>query len=363
MKLNIDNNTGLLNEYFFQMLCLVYFHNEKFPRDEQEGDKSVSFNLRQIDGGFEALVDVRVLDKTQSGFAMVKNADMLSDNSDSFTAAAACGRAFLDACSKLFGFLPPWGYLTGIRPAKRALGYLNDGKTDREIIDIFTKDFAADEKKAKLCIEIAKAQQAMLSGINANDCSLYIAIPFCPTRCKYCSFVSYSGKRLFDLIPEYLEKLLYDLKRTAALIDRCDMRLVSIYIGGGTPTILDEAQLERLLGCVTKHFELSALREFTLEAGRPDTITPQKLKIARRFGVNRVSINPQTLDENILSNIGRKHSTKQFYDAFEWARAEGFSVNADLIAALPGDSAEGFTKSLEAVLALNPDNITIHTLT
>ena len=363
MKLNIDNNTKLLNEYFFQMLCLVYFHNEKFPRKEQESDKKVSFKLRGIDGGFEASVVVEAMGEEQSGFAIVKNTDMLSDNSDNFTAAAACGRAFLDACSKLFGFLPSWGYLTGIRPAKRALSYLSEGKSEQEIIDIFRNDFSVDEKKAKLCIEIGQAQQNMLAGITPADCSLYIAIPFCPTRCKYCSFVSYSGKKLFDLIPNYLEKLICDLKSTAKLIAECGMRLVSIYIGGGTPTILDEAQLEHLLSVVTGHFDLGALREFTLEAGRPDTITAQKLKVAKQFGVNRVSINPQTLDENILSNIGRKHTTKQFYEAFEWATAEGFSVNADLIAALPGDSVAGFTKSLESVIALKPDNITIHTLT
>lgn len=362
MILKIDNDTGLLSEYFFQMLCLMYFHGEKFPRSGDKSLNSAYFSLHRSDNGFYSKVVVSNGINTAEGCASVSYSDLLHDRSQVSVAAAASGRAFLISCKKLFGFVTPWGLLTGIRPVKRAFGYLAEGLGEERAIEIFTHDFWVSESKAKLCVTAAKAQKRMLEGISEKDCSLYVAIPFCPTRCEYCSFVSYSGEKLFALIPDYVERLILDLGKTAKLISECDMNLRSIYIGGGTPTILSVEQIKRITGTISESFDMSGVLEFTLEAGRPDTITIEKLTAAKESGVDRVSINPQTLDENILRAIGRKHSVSQFFTAYNYVKKLGFKINTDLIAALPGDTALGFERSLDEVLYLKPDNITIHTL-
>lgn len=333
MRLDINDQTGLIKEYFLQMLCLIYFHGEKFPREAKDPKNIVSFKLWVRDGIYNADVEVNANGKIAFGKSHLKLEEILSDKSEIFAISTSAGRAFLDACEKLFGFLPPWGLLTGVRPAKQALKYLKQGVCKEEITKIFKSDFLITEEKARLCIKAAEFQNNIAKTIDENkDCALYIAIPFCPTRCGYCSFVSYSGKKLFDLIPSYIERLVIDLKETATIIKESGMRLKSIYIGGGTPTILNEQQLDFVLGCVNNNFDLRDIQEYTLEAGRPDTINLSKLKIARRYNINRISINPQTLDENILKAVGRNHSVKQFYDAFEMAKSQGFEINTDLIA-------------------------------
>ncbi|HBL83895.1 MAG: coproporphyrinogen dehydrogenase HemZ [Clostridiales bacterium GWF2_38_85] len=362
MNLYIDNTTGLLNEYFFQMLCLIYFHGEKFPRNPVASENSVYFSLDKQNNSFVSEVTVETSGKKTIARAAVSSEDMLGEKSEPSVVATACGKAYLEACEKHFGFLPPWGLLTGIRPTKRALQYLENGFNEEQVTDIFSKDFFVQRNKSDMCITIIKKQHNILQSINENDCSLYIAIPFCPTRCQYCSFVSYSGPKLFALIPDYIEKLITDIKETAKLIEKCGLKLISVYIGGGTPTILTHEQIALITGCVAENFDMSHVREFTLEAGRPDTITSEKLIAAKSNGVTRVSINPQTLNENILKNMGRSHTVKQFFDAFEIARNLDFTVNTDLIAALPGDTVDGFINTLEQIIKLNPDNITVHTL-
>ena len=282
---------------------------------------------------------------------------------DDFYAMNALGKAFLEAGRKLFGFGLPWGYITGLRPVKRAKYYLDRGYTPEQVISLFVEDYEVTPEKASLSVETASLQQKMLADIAPNDCGLYVSIPFCPTRCDYCSFVSYSNQRLFSLIPEYLEKLMHDISETGDMIKRLGMRLRSVYIGGGTPSILDEMQINRLLSCINTSVDMHDGVEYTFEAGRPDTVTREKLLAVKENGVKRISINPQTTSDFVLEQIGRKHSAKQFFEAAEIANGIGFDcINADLIAGLPGDTEISFKKSLEDVIGLGFSNVTVHTL-
>lgn len=364
MKLEIDNRTGYLNDYYFQTLCLLYFPGEKF-REGFPSDNYACFYLEELSRE-DHIVSARVVlasgDNRAEGAFSGAYEPTIPIN-DEFYAMNAVGKAFLEAGRKLFGFGLPWGYITGLRPVKRAKYYLDRGHSPEEVIELFTRDYDVSLEKADLSVETALVQQKMLEDIAPDDCGLYVSIPFCPTRCDYCSFVSYSNQKLFDLIPEYLEKLMSDIRQTGEMISALGMRLRSIYIGGGTPSILEPEQITRLLSCINESVYISGNTEYTFEAGRPDTVTVEKLRAVKACGVERISINPQTTSDHVLEQIGRKHSSKQFFEAAEAALSFGFkSINADLIAGLPGDTDERFSKSLEDVIGLGFSNVTVHTL-
>lgn len=367
MVLKVDNKTPYLNNYHFQTLCLLYYPGEKFPPGLEVADNMAHFVLEQrdIDGKTHiyAFASLNAGGREESASACFSADDFSSPQDLAFAAQAAAGCAFLEAGFKLFGFIPPWGYLTGLRPVKRARYYLDKGFSEGAVKDLFVKDYKVSEEKTALSLDIAKTEARMLSRYTGNDCCLYIAIPFCPTRCEYCSFVSYSNDKLFKTIPDYLKRLDNDLISTAEVIRKLGFNLKSIYIGGGTPSVLNEQQLDTLFKRVHQSFDTSMINEFSFEAGRPDTTTKAKLEIAKDYGVNRVSVNPQTTSNEVLKRIGRAHTAEQFFNAANAAMQVGFdSVNADLIAGLPGDNYDGFCKSLEDVIALGFNNITVHTL-
>jgi len=262
----------------------------------------------------------------------------------------------------------PWGELTGVKPVKltRELfkGNPYNGRQPHEKDEVFrilTEERGLSREKADLIIEIYEYQQQVLKGENYTSCGLYIGIPFCPTRCLYCSFTS--NQKPYGEIERYLEALIKEIGYVGKRLKETGMGIETIYIGGGTPTTLDDGQLERLLDAVLHNFDLCKLREFTLEAGRPDTITKEKLSIARTHGVDRISINPQSMKKRTLELIGRSHSPEDILRAFEIADASGIPVvNCDLIAGLPEEDVGDFEKTLETVLGLGPLNITVHTL-
>ena len=240
---------------------------------------------------------------------------------------------------------------------------LNNGISKTRVKKILTSDYLVIPKKAALAIDVALNEKRITGTPNSKDCSLYISIPFCPSRCTYCSFVSYTSNKLLSLIPEYLERLLKDIDTNFRIINDLGLNLKTIYIGGGTPTILEPDQLERLLSRISSLTDVSKLEEFTLESGRPDTITAEKLAVAKAYGIDRVCVNPQTLCDDILCGIGRSHSVEQFYNAYEIAKNSGIkTVNIDLIAGLPGDNFKIFSSTFDNVLKLQPENITVHTL-
>ena len=258
---------------------------------------------------------------------------------------------------------PEWGSLSGVRPAKLMDGYLREGLSPRAAKRRFMREYFVSGSRAQLCLDAALAAQEAARSLDERDVCLYVGIPFCPTRCAYCSFVSQSVEKSMKLMEPFLDALLLDIRATAAETRRAGLRPVALYMGGGTPTTLSAAQLDRLCAALEREFDLSALREYTVEAGRPDTITAEKLRVLRAHGVGRVSVNPQTMSDSVLEAIGRRHTAQDIVDALALVReCGGFEVNMDLIAGLPTDTAGGFSRTLDAVLSLAPENVTVHTL-
>lgn len=258
---------------------------------------------------------------------------------------------------------PEWGSLSGVRPAKLMDAYLREGLSPRAAKGRFMREYFVSGSRAQLCLDAALAAQEAARSLDERDVCLYVGIPFCPTRCAYCSFVSQSVEKSMKLMEPFLDALLLDIRATAAETRRAGLRPVALYMGGGTPTTLSAAQLDRLCAALEREFDLSALREYTVEAGRPDTITAEKLRVLRAHGVVRVSVNPQTMSDSVLEAIGRRHTAQDIVDALALVReCGGFEVNMDLIAGLPADTAGGFSRTLDAVLSLAPENVTVHTL-
>lgn len=253
----------------------------------------------------------------------------------------------------------PWGILTGIRPAKRISDMMNENLSDEEIRSILKEKYLTDESKINLSIEVAHAEKEILKNNNPKKVGLYIGIPFCPTRCLYCSFASYSLEQYKNKVDTYLECLEKEFKFACQYLKNYDLE--TIYIGGGTPTSLNESQFYKLLNLVSKYFKTPF--EYTVEAGRPDTITREKLKIMKQFNVGRISINPQTINDKTLELIGRNHSVSDFFEAFEMARLEGHNnINVDLILGLPGEDIKDIENTFYNIEKISPESITVHTL-
>lgn len=256
----------------------------------------------------------------------------------------------------------PWGTLTGIRPTKIPMKFLEEGKSQEEILTYMKETYRASEEKAELSIAIAKRELSMLKKLDyENGYSLYVGIPFCPTTCLYCSFTSYPLSMWKERTDEYLNALEREMKFTAELYSA--KKLNTIYIGGGTPTTLEPYQLDRLIRNIKSYFDLSHCLEFTVEAGRPDSITREKLEVLKKHGITRISINPQTMKPETLKLIGRHHTVEQTIESFQLARELGFDdINMDLIMGLPEETVEDAKATLEKIKELKPENLTVHSL-
>lgn len=271
-------------------------------------------------------------------------------------------RMMYDMLSALTGRKLPWGTLTGVRPTKIVYGLLEENKDKQEIIDYLKKEYYVSTRKGKLAIKVAENEKRLLEKIDYNNgYSLYAGIPFCPTTCLYCSFTSYPLAVWRDRVDTYVDAMLKEMAFTARLMK--DKTLDTFYMGGGTPTTLEAEQLDRVLGFFEDSFDTSSLKEYTIEAGRPDSITKDKLMVMKHHGVNRISINPQTMNDDTLKLIGRHHSAAQVKDAFRLARDCGFdNINMDLIIGLPGETEEHIKRTMDEVAALAPDSLTVHSL-
>lgn len=256
----------------------------------------------------------------------------------------------------------PWGSLTGIRPTKIAMGMLEQGMSDKEILQCYQEEYFCSKRKAQMSLEIAKREKELLSKIDYIDgYSLYIGIPFCPTTCLYCSFTSYPIGKWKKRVDEYLDAVEKEIDFTVKHFGH--KKLNTIYFGGGTPTTLTAEQLDRILTKVNKSFDLQYLQEFTVEAGRPDSVTKEKLEVLKRQGVTRISINPQTMKQETLKIIGRQHTVEQVKEVFAMAREVGHdNINMDLILGLPNETMEDVKNTMEELKKLGPDNITVHSL-
>lgn len=267
------------------------------------------------------------------------------------------------AAIQLLPELPPWGALSGVRPSKLATKVLLGGGTEKEADRMLRDVYFVTSERRRLCMDASRHTVEAARLLEKKDLSVYIGIPFCPTRCAYCSFVSESVERFGEFLPPYLDCLIREIEHTGALLKASGRSIRSLYMGGGTPTTLSTPQMARLLDAIGTHFDLSRCLEFTVEGGRPDTLDLEKLKVIREGGATRMSINPQTMSDSVLRAIGRRHTAAETVEAFHMAREAGFDdINMDLIAGLPGDTPESFADSVQKVLELAPSNVTVHTL-
>lgn len=358
MKLICSEN---ISKYYLQTLCLLYFPGAKFSETEEVTDDTpvVSVFLTESEGSVTAKATIKVGEQKAE-------AEVTEKYKSSMTAIRiqkiVVGKAVFAAGEEFFGYTPAWGILTGIRPSKisrQIYAQTGDAAKTRKVL---RDEYFLYPKKAALLTNITINQARIIDKLDKNSCSIYISIPFCPTRCAYCSFVSFATKRLLSLIPDYVSRLLRDLDYIFDTIKAQGLHVTTIYIGGGTPTTLTADQLARIFEKIEEHIDPFALEEFTLEAGRPDTITEEKMAVATSHGVTRISINPQTLNEAVLKGIGRCHSVEDFYRSYDMARASGIQyINTDLIVGLPGDSHRSFVQTMDNIVKLGPDNITVHT--
>lgn len=329
-------------------LCTIFFPYEKI---KSEGREDIVVITEKRDNEF--LVDATVYDRHLSKVHHIK------DDEDM---AVAVSLLLYDVLSQLLGFSPPWGILFGVRPAKlmhRFAAQLGE----QGARDYFVNTFHTTPQKADLAQEVMKHENKIIALSRKNSFSLYISIPFCPTRCSYCSFVSHSIERTKPLIEPYVDLLCKELVATSKVAKTLGLRLETIYFGGGTPTTLDAPLFAKIFKTIEDNFDLSVLREYTVEAGRPDTITKEKLTAIKSAGVGRISINPQSFNDKVLETIGRKHTAKQTLDAFELARKCGFdNINMDFIAGLPQDNLDSFKQSINQAIELDAQSITVHTL-
>jgi len=272
-------------------------------------------------------------------------------------------RLLFHGLREIMGINPPWGLMTGIRPVKKVIEMIKVFGEDT-VKDFLAEKYEVSDKKIKLAFDTAENQMPILDKIDSKAVSLYISIPFCTTRCSYCSFVSHSIESAFRLIPDYIKCLCREISIVSDIVRENNIKIDTIYFGGGTPTSISAGQIEIIMKTVSESFDLNNIREYNFEAGRADTITEEKLKVIKAYGADRISINPQTFNDEILKKIGRRHTGADTVKAYEMARKTGFSnINMDLIAGLPDESAESFKKSLDTAVSLDPESITIHTLT
>lgn len=351
---------GGINRTYCQNLCLIFFPGAKFPESETPSPNipEAFVSVREEQGAIEAEVVLLCDGRREMGSGRVAIASAVSADR---ARKMAVGDAFVEAGGRLLGQMPPWGILTGVRPAKIAEELKRTGHDRDGIVKALISEFHLAPAKAELLCEVNERQQYAKTLVGEGTCSLYISIPFCPTRCAYCSFVSYATPRYLATLPDYLDRLCRDIRLTCQGIRERGEKLTTVYIGGGTPTVLNEKQLDRLLTTVNESIPCRPL-EFTVEAGRPDTVTEEKFSVMLSHGVDRTSINPQILDDEVLRGIGRHHTVEDFYHAYDIAVRSGIrSINTDLIAGLPGASKESFFSTVDRIASLSPQNVTVHT--
>ncbi len=327
-----------------------------FCRLTQSSDATLFYVQTTLHQNGETLLDVRT----------IPPCDPTNSRKEKKRCESVFGDMLFVQLQRLTGIDPPWGTLTGIRPIQKIQPLLRAGVPKAEIFQQLQEQYRVHPEKIRLAYDTAVVQEPLLRATPEKSVSLYLSIPFCPSRCSYCSFVSHAitAPSAAKRIPAYVEKLCEELIIWGDIVRRLGLRVDTVYVGGGTPTVLSSQQIEKILTAVQENFDLSSLREYCVEAGRPDTITPEKFQVMRQFGVDRVSVNPQTMQQDVLDRVGRQHTVAQTVEAFQMAREAGFqNINMDLIAGLPGDTAAGFHDTLQQVLALDPDGITVHTLT
>ncbi|MDR0914751.1 MAG: coproporphyrinogen dehydrogenase HemZ [Oscillospiraceae bacterium] len=350
MRLYINNHSF---HYECENLVRVFFPNLKITVEREQKALIAPYVATTVTNS-EIIVTVKIDEFEQTLTAPKQDSDAKNE-------IAMAQMIYKLLCSQS-GADQPWGILTGVRPIK-LIKSLRETYGNKKAGDYFINSLYVTPQRTSLAMHTERNQRAIVDSSGNNSFSLYISIPFCPGRCNYCSFVSQSIEAAKHLMLPYTDLLCKEIKKTGKIAAQYGLKLQTVYIGGGTPTSLEDAYLAKILQAVNDNFDMVACREFTVEAGRPDTITQEKLQILKNAGVDRISINPQTLNDELLEKIGRNHTAQQFFDSYALARQIGFkAINVDLIAGLTDDTYENFCSTFDQIANLNPENITIHTL-
>ena len=351
MKICLVNHN---ERYAVCEIAMAYFSRTKFEDADSlptDGDYIIS-ELKEDNGTYQYITTLSYNGNVRTNIVSAKEY-----NKTYFK------QSFHAIAKDLIGGFLPWGVLTGIRPGKIARELIESGMNVNDVKSRFLDFYLTTENKADLAIEVAKNEMRTLKNIDKDAISLYVGIPFCPTRCLYCSFTSQSIKFTSKFVEPYLEALYKEIEYTAQKLKDTPYHIETVYIGGGTPTSLTDKQLDGLIKKMYLEFDLSRIKEFSVEAGRPDTITIDKLKVLKENNITRISINPQTANDKTLQIIGRNHTAQEFIESYHMALDCGLTnINTDIIAGLPGESTEDFLKTLDCIKKLNPTNVTVHTM-
>lgn len=353
-------------KYAAEQIMLTLFPGERpiYPEEGPEpGDTAAIVSLRIGGTWATGRTELRYSGETYTSSCRVKILALAPGADLDRALQKALKLSFYRAGIRALGKEPPWGALTGVRPVKIPTKILLRGGAPGEAEAVLRDTYHVTPTRRRLALDCAQASICAQKILKSDEVSLYIGIPFCPTRCAYCSFVSADVGRTLKLVEPYLEALFREIRAAGDALEQAGRHVRTVYIGGGTPTTLSAQQLSALMAEVRTHIDLSRCTEYTVEAGRPDTITAEKLAAIRAGGADRVSVNPQTMHDHVLAAMGRAHTAADILRAYELVRESGLGcVNMDLIAGLPQDSTEGFCSSLDQVLALEPENVTVHTL-
>ena len=361
MNLVIDNHPF---QYETEKLLRVFFPSTKIAVTDRRNNEAdcVVTSLRPLPGGASLRVSYALLGKTAEKAQDVSAAECAFGEREADLYERRMVQLLYDLLRALTGYTPPWGILTGVRPAKLMLT-LSNRFGEEAATGYFRTELRVSAEKTALALSVAKTEMPITLESGPRSFSLYVSIPFCPSRCSYCSFVSHSNEQAKKLMPRYIDLLCRELEATAALAKQRDLHLETVYIGGGTPTALSAEGLRTVTDAIRANFELTPQTEFTIEAGRPDSVSDEKFDVITAAGATRISINPQTFSDDVLRTIGRRHTSAQTEEALRMARRHGFcNINMDLIAGLPTDTPASFRQTLEKTLSFSPENVTVHTL-
>ena len=348
-------------KYEIEATLKLFFHEKRFSFSNDINDAAGdNYVIASVKNEREISAEI-MLDGISGSLVSVLDA---STETDPDNAEHELCRLIYRILTKRTGIRPPWGLMTGIRPVKKFVELMRRGMSHEQIFKTLSHKYEISPEKLDIGYITAENQLPILDMIDSNAVSLYVSIPFCPTRCSYCSFVSHSMDSAIKLMPDYVKMLCKELEITGQIVRDTNTKIDTIYFGGGTPTSISAENLRTIMDCVARNFDLNCVREYSVEAGRPDTITEEKLRVIKDLGAKRISVNPQTLNDDVLRVIGRKHSGDDALRAFELARKVGFdNINTDLIAGLPTETPVSFKNTLDRITDISPESITVHTLT
>ncbi|CEJ74941.1 coproporphyrinogen III oxidase [[Clostridium] sordellii] len=350
-------------KYEVAELLKLFTTQFRFIKDNEEYDKriinSVNIDSNEVNSLTNYYEGENLVISKQESFDITK----LNNEEIKKKTKTVIKRSMFKVLDKVFETYVPWGVLTGIRPVKIVHSLLDKGISEPEIREILKNNYLIKDEKIDLALDIAKRERVFIYPIDKNKISLYVSIPFCPTRCVYCSFPANPMKQFGHLRDDYIKALIKEIKGLAKLLKDTNKEIETLYIGGGTPTALEADQLDTLINALFKELDLTNIKEFTVEAGRPDTITKEKLEVMKKHNVTRISINPQTMNDETLIKIGRDHNVNDIVDCFKLARSLGFdNINMDIILGLVDENLDMVRNTLEKIKELNPESLTVHTL-